>query len=385
MGRGKRMLNQPLPPEVNIRAGLPHVLDKLRHGESVRIAFLGGSITEGAGASKADSTSYRALTGQYFCRRFPDTVFRFINAGVGGTNSALGAARMDEHVFAGGAVDLLFVEFSVNDSGNRQQAMRGIEGIIRKCRRLSPNANICLLYAASTENLASAIPPIIAAHEEVAQYYAIPSVNFAARLHAKFGSDEAAWAALAPDGVHPNDAGYAHYAQMLAEFLDIVLDEGALAGSPVYNAAEQHCVAPMDAMNYEFASMRDTRQLISSSGFAHHVGMPEPYMNWRFAAEHVAADCAGAELSFTASGSGAGLLLIVGMDAGMFEYAVNGKEPRLINPFDEWCLVAYRPVPVWLPFPDSPQEDAVVTIRIAEQKDARRSGNGLRIMRLMQY
>ncbi|MBB3131029.1 lysophospholipase L1-like esterase [Paenibacillus rhizosphaerae] len=60
-----------------------------------------------------------------------------INAGVGGTDSTFGAHRLQEHVLEHGPVDLLFVEFSVNDGTDRSESIRGMEGIVRGCKRRS--------------------------------------------------------------------------------------------------------------------------------------------------------------------------------------------------------------------------------------------------------
>lgn len=65
------------------RRGLPQISGRLTEKGTVTVAFLGGSITEGAGASEADTYSWRALTGKYLQERFADQEFRFINAGVG--------------------------------------------------------------------------------------------------------------------------------------------------------------------------------------------------------------------------------------------------------------------------------------------------------------
>ena len=48
---------------------------------------------------------------------FADTRFDFINAGISSTCSTTGAFRLAEHVLSSGSVDLLFVEFAVNDGG----------------------------------------------------------------------------------------------------------------------------------------------------------------------------------------------------------------------------------------------------------------------------
>ena len=70
-------------------ARFEHVWARLDRGEPVRIAVIGGSITQGAGASKPDRR-----WGETFCagwrRAFPKAKIDFVNAGIGATGSDIG-------------------------------------------------------------------------------------------------------------------------------------------------------------------------------------------------------------------------------------------------------------------------------------------------------
>ncbi|SET68167.1 SGNH/GDSL hydrolase family protein [Paenibacillus sp. NFR01] len=363
------------------RIGLPRFRAKLRQtgNGKLRAAFLGGSITEGAGASEAESASWRALTGQYLQDTYSEQQFEFINAGVGGTNSTLGAHRFEEHVLHGGAIDLLFVEFSVNDGEDRTESVRGMEGIVRKCRRLAPEADICFVYTAAPKNLTSPLPFNIAVHEEVAGHYGIPSVNFALRIYEGTQTGEIDWSLLAPDGYHPQDAGHALYAGYMREYLTSALGEekNERAVRVVWP------IAPLDPGNYEFATMLPYAAAGYSAEFRTAELLPdEPLMNWRFSTEHRAAELPGAEFSWSATGQSAGVLLLYGPDSGIFEYSVNGEPFTQINLFDDWCLNAYRPIPALFPVRATRGPLAVV-IRSTESKDARSKGTGLRVLKLL--
>lgn len=115
--------------------GLSRIANKLAKGQQATVAFIGGSVTVGEGASDSEATSYRALTYRYLERRFPNVAFTFINAAIGGTTSTYGAFRLEDHVLDHGGVDLLFVEFAVNDAGNRIESIRAMEGIVRNAKR----------------------------------------------------------------------------------------------------------------------------------------------------------------------------------------------------------------------------------------------------------
>lgn len=371
----------------NPRRGLPHTEAKLRAREPVTVAFLGGSITEGYGATDPDEGSWRSLTEAYLEEKFPLTAFTFVNAGVGGTNSVLGAHRLQEHVFSGGAVDLLFVEFCVNDSEGRGRSeedriasIRGMEGIVRQCRRISPDTDIVFLYAADDKNRNERLPFYAAVHEEVAARYGIPSVNFVAGVFETVASGAKRWEQLAPDGVHPSDEGYALYAGWLQDFLDRYLKPAA--GAAADSGTEPLLPEPLVRDNFEFARTLGIREAASVDRMDWSGEAPIPLINWRYGPEHLYTEQAGAGISFEAEGRGAGLLLLCGPDTGIFEYSVDDGPFVPYNPFDAWCLGVYRPVLALFPFREE-RSVMRVTVRNADGKDERSIGNGLRILRLL--
>ncbi len=108
-------------------ARLKKVFKKLRAGEDVTLAFLGGSITQGAGAVPIQSSCYARLTYEAICRRYaaaPEKV-RYIKAGVGGTPSQLGLHRYRRDITRDGTVqpDLVVVEFAVNDLADETKGL----------------------------------------------------------------------------------------------------------------------------------------------------------------------------------------------------------------------------------------------------------------------
>ncbi|MGN1145025.1 MAG: SGNH/GDSL hydrolase family protein, partial [Acetatifactor sp.] len=84
---------------------LKRVIDKAKRGEEVTIAFIGGSITQGAGAIPINTKSYAYQTWEKFKKTFGcgDNV-KLIKAGVGGTPSELGMVRFERDVLREGTV-----------------------------------------------------------------------------------------------------------------------------------------------------------------------------------------------------------------------------------------------------------------------------------------
>ena len=90
------------------------VMKRAAQGKHVTIGFLGGSITQGSLASKQENC-YAALVYKWWSKQFPDV--SYINAGIGGTTSQFGVARVEEDLLRFNP-DLIFVEFSVNDENS---------------------------------------------------------------------------------------------------------------------------------------------------------------------------------------------------------------------------------------------------------------------------
>lgn len=365
-----------------MRGGLPRLAAKLRDDSrpEMAVAFLGGSITEGYGASDPDRTSWRALTERYFAERYPDKRWRFVNAGVGGTHSAFGAHRLDRHAFAGGPIDLLFVEFAVNDGQmrtrapqGRAEAIRGVEGIVRRCRTVCPEADIVLLYAADEASLAEVEPFFVSAHEEAAEHYGLPSVSFLSSV--KERADAGAWRTLAPDGVHPNDDGYALYAATLREMLDRAFSLPVVAPASL---RDEGLPEPIRADSYDRAGMASALDARQVKGMSWR-GRPDNTVNWRYPAGHWHGEGSEASFAFETYGREAGLLLLCGPDAGAFECSVNGGAYRSYDPYDEWCPHFYRPVMVPIAALDAPGP-IDIAVRGLDRVDDPAKGNALRVL-----
>jgi sialidase-1 len=92
---------------IYLRSGLKnsqHIFSNTKKG---RVGFLGGSITESAG--------WRLHVSDSLKKRYPETEFDFVYAGIGSTDSTYGAYRLQRDILSKGKVDLLFIESAVNE------------------------------------------------------------------------------------------------------------------------------------------------------------------------------------------------------------------------------------------------------------------------------
>lgn len=239
-----------LPPN----PGLGHVAAKLAADSPVRIAYLGGSITEVRG--------WRPLTTEWLRERSRAPIEE-VNAGVAGTDSAFGAFRLEADVLAH-EPDLVFVEFAVNDrTAPPGTARQALEGIVRKLWRADPEIDVLFVYSYAPDFAkdfaAGREPGPIAEAEQVARHYGIPSVSVAREVQRRLDEGSAvvqrprsekapepgAPLAVTFDGVHPTREGHRLYAQVIADRLSRALEGAAVDRSGLLAAK------PLDAARHE--------------------------------------------------------------------------------------------------------------------------------------
>lgn len=183
------------------------VWTRLERREDICIAVVGGSITEGAGASEPNKS-----WGEMFCagwrRAFPDSKIEFVNAGIGATGSDIGAFRLKQDVLDK-RPDVVVVEFSVNDGNTRDKA-ESYEGVVRQLLKAPGDIAVVLLgmVSESGQNAQEW-------HGKVARHYNLPFVSYRDALYPYVKDGIIKWSDISPDTVHPNDIGHAYAALLL--------------------------------------------------------------------------------------------------------------------------------------------------------------------------
>ena len=141
-------------------------IEKARRGEDVTISYIGGSITQGAGAKPISTECYSYLSYQKFRERFAPgdgSNVHYLKAGVGGTCSELGLTRynMDLLRYHTSEPDIVFVEYAVNDSGDETNG-DCYESLVLKIMEGSSSPAVVLLFAVFMDdgNLQERLKPI---------------------------------------------------------------------------------------------------------------------------------------------------------------------------------------------------------------------------------
>ncbi len=329
----------PAIPEIKTRAGLPGVAAILaRAGDTLRIAYLGGSITQADNGWREQSLA--RIAGQH-----PRNPVTHINAGVGGTGSDLGAFRLAGDVLRS-RPDLVFVEFAVNDyKRNPPEVEQSVEGIVRQTRRALPRADICFVYTLSFDSKPfverGQYAPPIAAMEKVAEHYGIPSLHFGpavsglereGKLVFKGKQAEAAPGKIlfTEDGVHPLKDGHAVYAEVVARRFPELLRSGR---------APRKLPRPLHANNWENAQTLPIEQPALTGDWArltpgtdslvrkHAARMP---VVWRSGG-------GGAALTVRFRGTRIGIYDLIGPPTGRILVQVDDQPVVPLLRFDKYC------------------------------------------------
>jgi lysophospholipase L1-like esterase len=159
----KKMIARSLMLKGNTKR-LENVLAKAGAGEDITLAFIGGSITQGAGAIPIHEKCYPRIFADEFEKKYAKGgKVDLVKAGVGGTPSELGMIRFDRDVLRDGAKqpDLIVIEFAVNDEGDETKGVC-FESLIRKALSLPWKPAVVILFAVFSNdwNLQERLGPV---------------------------------------------------------------------------------------------------------------------------------------------------------------------------------------------------------------------------------
>lgn len=209
--------NKTLQPQSLASTGdlrrVQQVMAKAQRGEKVTVAVIGGSITQGARASKPES-QYGSLVAGWWRSAFPKAQIEFVNAGIGATGSNFGALRARRDLLSHNP-DFVVVEYGVND-GNTQAFAETLEGLVRQILK-QPNRPAVVQLFMMCQGGGNAQEW----HGKVGAHYSLPIISYRDALWPEIKAGRLAWDAVMADDVHPNDLGHACAADFVGYLLDI--------------------------------------------------------------------------------------------------------------------------------------------------------------------
>lgn len=197
------------------QARLKQVMKKAAAGEKLTIAFLGGSITQGSLASKIE-LCYASRVSGWWREKYSQADFTFVNAGIGGTTSHFGTARVAEDVLSY-QPDLVFVEFSVNDDPT-PFFKETYEGLVRKILLSDTDPAVVLIHNVRYDTGGNAQT----IHGTIGRYYNLPGVSMQSTIFPAVVSGNLPVRDITEDDLHPNDLGHELVAEVITSFLESV-------------------------------------------------------------------------------------------------------------------------------------------------------------------
>lgn len=378
--------------ESTARGGLPNFYRKLELGRTVKIAYFGGSITAQNG--------YRVHSAKYFQQQYPKAKVQGIHAAIGGTDSNLGAYRLEHDVLVH-KPDLVFVEFAVNDGGARPYNIRrSMEGIVRHIWRSLPKTDIVFVYTIVAGNIkdlqAGKMSSSASVMEDIADYYGIPSIHLGVEIAKLEGEGKLVMKVkregmtrvsgselniksdsvvnkdgmipvlangkipFAADGVHPyTDTGHALYMSAIERSLPAIKAAGA-GKAPL---ARKELPKPILAECWENAvtvPLDDPRVKLTGDWRKNDRKEPitRPFLN---RSDVFFTFKPGAEITFKYRGYAAAAYNLLGPTGGIVEVTVDGKNPVERRMFDPYCT--YHRLAL-LSLGDNQAEKKVHTVKI---------------------
>lgn len=326
--------------ELKIRGGLPNFFNKAFSGDSLRIAYLGGSITEQKG--------WRVYSFQWLKENFPQAGFSEINATIGGTGSDFGVFRLKEHVLNFNP-DLVFIEFAVNDFGkDPEKTLRSLEGIVRQIKKTLPKTEICFIYTVRIEFLVlgktGQLPESIVISERVANHYKIPSINFGKEVCRQVERNELIFRGnnpeiegkpvFSPDGVHPYpETGHRLYHQIFSRSLEAIFKEKK--NFPV----SEELPPPIDILSFSESQMVDL-SIVELNGDWELTLMknnPELERFDKYFRKVGKASANSESITVRFYGDTIGFVDILGPEAAKVVIEIDGGYRDMIPRFDKYC------------------------------------------------
>ena len=208
-------------------ARLNSVLAKARRGEAICVAAIGGSITAGGSHTKDPARRYIRQLAKWFEATFPGLKVRFVNAGIGATDSAYGALRV-KHDVLDQHPDLVVVEYAVNDTAPPPGHGDSYEGVLRQL--LSSSKDLAVIELFFMHKDGNSAQPV---QEQLGRHYGLPMISFRDAMWPEFQSGRLKWEAFYDDVVHPSNEGHDVASELLRKFLTSSLAKLPASNQPL--------------------------------------------------------------------------------------------------------------------------------------------------------
>ncbi len=209
-------------------AKIKQAIAKAQSGEDVTLAYIGGSITEGA-LAQPNGKCYAEVSANAFAEKYGKdggSNVHFINAGMSGTPSNLGVVRYNRDVIGrlpegSSHPDVLFIEFAVNDYGEVTKG-GAYEGLIRQALK-SGSAVVLIFSVFKAESGGRVCEMDLRTYGD---YYDLPMISMGDAIMGYF-KDDGFYDWYFGDSLHPNNTGHRLMSDCIMNLFDTINTEAA--------------------------------------------------------------------------------------------------------------------------------------------------------------
>lgn len=310
------------------KSGVSNFIAQMEKERKAHVAFLGGSITE-------NKKGHSKMVADWLTEEWPDVDFTFTNAGLASTCSLSGAGRVDRDVLSQGQVDLLVLEFAVNDDQDaghdRKTAIRGLEGIVRQYYRENPTGSIISVQFVNPgilKNIQNGKETVsVAAHKAVARHYGLPIVDVGQGLANEIANGKMTWEKDYA-GTHPNQEGYRFASDLITSVI-----EKTISGETPQTVALPD---PIDEGSYTNMKIVDPQEFNWLGGWKHAQVSKELIPMGQIRSDYekfkaIRSDSAGDHLYYSFAGKMLGAFVLAGPDAGALEVSIDNGEWKKVE------------------------------------------------------
>ena len=216
---------------------------RARGAGPVSVVFYGGALTWGSNASDPLRTSYRALMEEYLRERYPQTVFDFHNAAIGG-GSKLGMFRLRHDVLRH-RPDLVILDFTVEDNpdGTDRETLTSYERILNDL--IHADIPVLQVFFAHRRDFGANWKPVLPVrmrdHIELARLYRTGVANAATPMQTFITEGRHPLEEIWPsDHVYPNDLGHRVIFESVRDGFDEAVRQKRVCSAPLFPVFADH-------------------------------------------------------------------------------------------------------------------------------------------------
>ena len=310
---------------LSTRGSLDNSFLKFQKGGEARVAFLGGSITEMKG--------WHNLLMEYFTKKFPQTKFDFIEAGIPSMGSTPHAFRLVHDV-------------DETNEFTPVEQVRGLEGVVRHVWNNDPETDIIIMHFTRehyTNMVAKGqLPDAVFNHERVASYYLVPTVNMAQEISERILDGQFTWKDFG--GEHPAPLGHQYYTASIIRLMETMWNRVKPTDTIAHHVVPEK---PMDEYSYVDGDFVDIKEARLGRGWEYVPSWrPDDKYEKRYGFVDVPmleSKKAGSKLTFRFNGRAVGICCVAGPNAGILEYSIDGKPFKKLDTYTHWSHYLYLP------------------------------------------